>query len=77
MKVTARTRSILAARREQRAMRRAGYFSIEADWEMHRGAKSNHVILDVQISADRRHLWVRTGTEARTKKAPDLDASKS
>ena len=49
MIVTARTRSALAIRREQRDLERQGYRKHETDWEIHRGARYNEVIVDAKV----------------------------
>jgi len=65
MIVTALTRQLLAQRREYRRMTRGGYSIHETDWRIIRGLGHQHkVILDVKISADRRHVWVKVGEPA-------------
>jgi hypothetical protein len=64
VKVTAFTRSALAVRRERRDLTKQGYTCHETEWEIIRGHRWQEVILDVRISADRKHVWVKTGAEA-------------
>jgi hypothetical protein len=60
--VTDLTRELMAIRRETRRMLRAGYSIHETDWRIIRGlGHQNKVILDVKISADRKHVWVKVG----------------
>lgn len=61
MKVTSVTRRVLAIRRETRRLLAQGYTKHETDWRIHRGCNLDHFILDVRISADRKHVWVKTG----------------
>ncbi len=61
MKVTDVTRRALAVRREERTMASAGYRKHETDWEIIRGFNWDDVIVDVKISADRRHVWTKLG----------------
>jgi hypothetical protein len=29
-------------------------------WELYRGVRTNHVITDVRIGPDRKHVWIKT-----------------
>ena len=61
MRVTTRTRRILATRREERDFKRLGYRKHETDWEIHRGHRTGDVIQDVKISMDGRHVYTLVG----------------
>lgn len=60
MKVTDVTREVLNARRERRRLLAAGYEFQEGPWELHRGNRMNHRIVDVRISASGKDIWVKT-----------------
>jgi hypothetical protein len=57
------TRRALASRREDIAMRAAGYCKRETDYEIHRGGfdRRHWVILDAKISVDGKHVWTKIG----------------
>lgn len=60
MKLTDRSRAILAARRERKRMEADGYALAEVCWELHRGGKTDHRLDDVQIAAfDGKSVWYR------------------
>lgn len=59
MKVNWLTKRNLILRREERAMREAGYRKHETDWEIHRGFKVGHIITDAQVSADGMHVYTK------------------
>jgi len=63
MIVTDFTRNVLASKREDRQMTKAGYRKQETDWEIHRGmaAFNGEVILDAKISLDRKYVWTKIG----------------
>ena len=62
MKVTDLTRKCLAARREDRRMKRLGYTKHETDWTIHRGLGATHlVIVDAKISVDGKYVWTKIG----------------
>ena len=63
MRVTDRTRNILALRREHRRLTALGYRRHETDWEIHRGGAAIHdaVILDAKVSADGIHVYTLVG----------------
>ena len=63
MRVTPRTRDLLAARREARKLQAQGYRRHETDWEIHRGARYRDVIIDVQISVDGKYVWTLLGSK--------------
>lgn len=58
-----RTREAIKARREEQAMRAKGYFLVEPDWRLIRGAHHDKRIEDVRIASGGKHLWVRTGAD--------------
>ncbi len=60
MKVTDSTRRALAFRREKRTLTALGYQQHETDWEIHRGWKLGHVIVDAKISVDGMYVYTRT-----------------
>lgn len=59
MKVTGRTKSALAVRREARDMERKGYLKHETDWEIHRGSLQGRKIVDAKISVDGLYVWTK------------------
>lgn len=65
MKVTELTKLTLRTRRENRAMKTAGYERVDDRggklWELHRGGRWREVIKDVVIAVDGKSLWVRVG----------------
>lgn len=66
MRVTERTRSILAFRRQRRDLLAKGYEKAhEPLWELHRGGRYNERIIDVQISTSGTDLYVLTDKRAR------------
>lgn len=60
MKVTDFTRGALAFRRDRRDMQALGYQWTEGSWELHRGGKTDHRIVDVRISVDGKYIWFKT-----------------
>lgn len=66
MKVTAHTIQALAARREERRMKAAGYRKHETDWEIHRGGRQKERIVDAQISQCGKYVWTKLGLEQGT-----------
>lgn len=72
MKVTDFTRRALACRREKRDYEKRGWERVGENggklWELHRGYRYNHKIVDVAISVDGRSLWVKI------EKEPPLEA---
>lgn len=62
MKVTARTRRVLAWRRQKRDLMAQGYWHLtEPCWEIVRGDRQKQIITDVQISTDGKSLYFRLG----------------
>lgn len=61
MKVTDRTRKALAIRREQRSLEANGYRRHETDWEIHRGARFEEIIVDAKISVDGKYIYTKLG----------------
>jgi len=61
MKVTDRTRRVLAFRREKKRLLALGYRQHETDWEIHRGGKSGQIILDAVISCDGTYVYTKIG----------------
>lgn len=61
MIVTARTRYILAIRRERRDLERQGYRQHETDWEIHRGGRYNEVIVDAKVSICGKYVYTKIG----------------
>ena len=61
MKVTDLTRRVLADKREEKHLRALGYRKHETDWEIVRGGQWDKAIVDVRISADRKHVWTLVG----------------
>lgn len=63
MKVTQFTRSALAYRREERDMLARGWEAVSEGggrlWEIHRGWRSGHRIVDCKIGVCGRRLWVK------------------
>ncbi len=60
MLLTETSKAILFARRERRRMEAAGYRMVEVDWSMHRGARMDHKLVDVQIAYDGKSVWFKT-----------------
>lgn len=54
-------RRSLAIWRETRALKAAGYSKHETDWEIHRGARTNEVIVDAKISVCGKYVWTKLG----------------
>ncbi|MBY4947050.1 hypothetical protein K6V92_10510 [Cupriavidus respiraculi] len=67
MIVTDFTRQALAVRREDRRMKALGYRKHETDWEIHRGARYNDVIVDAKISRCGKYVWTKLGETTWTK----------
>jgi hypothetical protein len=69
MRVTDFTRSALAVRRDHRDREREGWEYINENggnlWELHRGGRWDHRIVDVRVSACGKALWIKTAKEAR------------
>lgn len=67
MKVTEATRRWLAIRRDERDMKRAGWEFVGEGggklWELYRGCRTSHSIVDVRIAACGRALWIKTAAE--------------
>lgn len=61
MKLTAHTRRILAARRQARRLKAAGYEVCEPRWEIISGGRHREVILDVVISTDGKRIFTKIG----------------
>lgn len=63
MKVTQFTKDVLRIRRERRRLFAAGYEEIGETggmlWELHRGFRIGHEIIDVVIGPDRRTVFVK------------------
>jgi hypothetical protein len=63
MRVTQATRNLLAIRRQRRRLFAAGYEEITERggnlWELHRGGRQDHRIVDVQIGVDGRSLFAK------------------
>lgn len=63
MRVSELTKSALACRRETRDLKAAGWEPVGENggnlWELHRGWRYNHRIVDVKISVDGKSLWVK------------------
>lgn len=63
MIVTQITRTILAQRRYERDMERAGWERVSEFgsplWDLQRGARYDHEITQVTINADGKSLWVK------------------
>lgn len=54
-------KSCLKVRREDKKMKALGYKMHETDWEIIRGGDYDKVIIDVKISADKKHVWTKVG----------------
>lgn len=65
MKVTNRTKSALAVRRERRALENEGFRRHETDWEIHRGMRHDEVIVDARISVCGRYVYTKLGKRPR------------
>lgn len=46
---------------ETQRMTALGYRKHETDWEIHRGVRYREVIVDAQISVDRKRVWTKLG----------------
>jgi hypothetical protein len=68
MRVTPFTRNTLRYRRAVRKLRLAGFEEVGEGggrlWELHRGARTDHVITDVRIGPDRKTVWIKTAKVA-------------
>jgi hypothetical protein len=61
MRVTDRTKSILACRRQRRELIAAGWDHVsDPVWEIDRGGRWDEVIIDVKIATDGKSLYVKT-----------------
>lgn len=62
MKVTARTRDWLACRRDRRDMIRQGWEYVGEGggrlWELYRGGRSGHRIVEAKVARDGMGIWV-------------------
>lgn len=54
-------RSCLAFRKEKKKLTALGYRQHETDWEIHRGARQDEVILDAKISVDGKYVYTKVG----------------
>ncbi|EON13443.1 hypothetical protein [Pandoraea sp. SD6-2] len=70
MIVTDYTRHLLAYRKEERDMLRAGWESVGEGggrlWELKRGWRWGHRITDVRIAVDCKSLWVKIEEERKS-----------
>ena len=68
MKVTDRTRDVLAFRRQRRDLEAKGYRMHETDWEIHRGGASLHGerIVDAIVSVDGMYVYTLLSGAAST-----------
>jgi hypothetical protein len=62
--VNDRTRRALAFRRQERALLAEGYRRHETDWEIHRGFRRDHVIVDARVSVDGKYVYTKLGKRA-------------
>ena len=73
MKVSELTKSALACRRDARDMEADGWERVGEGggklWELHRGGRVGHHIVDVRIAADGKSLWVKTAALKETTNA--------
>lgn len=67
MKVNGFTKQALRIRREKRDLERTGWELVGEGggrlWELHRGGRFNHSIVDVRIAACGKALWIKTARE--------------
>ncbi len=67
MKVSSFTRCALAIRRDRRTMERGGWEFVGEGggrlWELYRGGRGDHRIVDVRIAACGRALWIKTAKD--------------
>ena len=61
MKVTELTRRKLAVRRERRDLEKAGFRRHETDMEIHRGFRTDEVIIDARISVCGKYVYTKIG----------------
>lgn len=61
MKFTDRTKRVLAFRKEERQLLKAGYRRHETDWEIDRGGLQDHIIVDVKISVNGKYVYTKLG----------------
>ncbi len=61
MKFTSFTKRALAARREQRKMKSEGFRIWETDWEIHRGFRTDEVIVEARISICGKYVYTKLG----------------
>lgn len=59
MIVTQRTKDALAAKRQERELKKLGYRKHETDWEIHRGGWRMAKIVDVKISACGKFVYTK------------------
>lgn len=63
MLITEFSKRAIAARREERQMRTAGYERVGEGggelWQLYRGARVGHIITDARIAADQISVWVK------------------
>ncbi len=64
VKVTEQTRKALAYRRAARHLQAKGYEEVDERggkiWELHRGYRQDHRIVDVVISPHGKTVWIKT-----------------
>lgn len=64
MKVTGFTRQAMAVRKDIRDMERDGWEFVGEGggrlWELERGGRWDHIIVDVQIAASGKGVWIKT-----------------
>lgn len=64
MKVTEHTRDALRCRRERRRLEAEGFEEVGERggnlWQLHRGSRQDHVIVDVRIAPEGKSLFIKT-----------------
>jgi hypothetical protein len=76
MKVTERTKSALAMRREKRDLERQGFRRHETDWEIHRGMRQREVIVEARISTCGKYVYTKLGLKTPNAKLTGLAPGK-
>ncbi len=65
--MTLTTRQALAARRMKRDMLALGYEKVRGPWDLVRGGRWRHVIIDCKIDAYGKDLWVKVNEDGQNK----------
>jgi hypothetical protein len=67
MKLTDRTRDLLRCRRARRQLAELGYEEVGERggklWELHRGFRQDHKIIDVVVAPEGRTIFIKTAVD--------------